>query len=147
MNMSQLSEMHSLVIIPHRWPIYHSHLPFSGIQHLWDANVVHRNISFGNILLSKETDCSDFFREAASQLAESIQPSNLITFCQRPCRGCIGGLLHDLDMAASRCERQTVLQISGENIQDDMEREGKEAHYDGPWKAVHTVRAIHPVPS
>jgi hypothetical protein len=102
---------------------------------------VHRDISFGNILLSRETDCSDFFREAATQLAEKIQAPNIITFRQRPCHSRVGGLLHDLDMAAPRRERQPAIQTSEEIVRDDLEREGKDARYDGLWKAIPTVRA------
>ncbi|KAJ6589910.1 hypothetical protein DFH09DRAFT_1307372 [Mycena vulgaris] len=69
-----------------------------GIASLAEHDLVHRDLSIGNVLLSQETPCPPAFLSdaAASVLALTGTPA---VFTQRALDQRIGGVLHDMDMA------------------------------------------------
>ncbi|KAJ6584948.1 hypothetical protein B0H19DRAFT_1059269 [Mycena capillaripes] len=69
-----------------------------GIASLAEQDITHRDLSIGNVLLSKDFPCSPSFLSDAAASAEALLGS-LVTFTQRPLEQRMGGLIHDLDMA------------------------------------------------
>ncbi|KAJ7231681.1 hypothetical protein B0H12DRAFT_1146338 [Mycena haematopus] len=69
-----------------------------GIASLAEKGLVHRDLSIGNVLLSKDVACSPSFLSEAAASAQAILGTS-IAFTQRTLEERHGGLLHDLDMA------------------------------------------------
>ncbi|KAJ7863197.1 hypothetical protein B0H13DRAFT_2070959 [Mycena leptocephala] len=69
-----------------------------GIASLAEKDLLHRDLSIGNVLLSKDISCSPSFLSDAVASAQVILGTS-VTFTQRTLEQRIGGLLHDLDMA------------------------------------------------
>ncbi|KAJ7118995.1 hypothetical protein C8R44DRAFT_878518 [Mycena epipterygia] len=69
-----------------------------GIASLAEQNLVHRDLSIGNVLLSQDTPCpSAFFSDAAASAQALI--GTPVAFTQRALEQRMGGLIHDMDMA------------------------------------------------
>ncbi|KAJ7043939.1 hypothetical protein C8F04DRAFT_1228819 [Mycena alexandri] len=69
-----------------------------GIASLAEKDIVHRDLSIGNVLLSKDMACSPSFLSDAVASAEVILDTS-VAFTQRTLEQRIGGLIHDFDMA------------------------------------------------
>jgi hypothetical protein len=81
-----------------------THLPLAIID-LSANDVLHRDISKGNILLSKELANPHCFASASERLTAELQqvhPERKAIFVQRTIQSDLGGLLHDFDMAGVR---------------------------------------------
>jgi hypothetical protein len=65
---------------------------------LAENGLAHRDLSIGNVLLSRDVECHPaFFAEAASSVQEiANRPA---VFSQRQLDDRVGGVLHDMDMA------------------------------------------------
>ncbi|KAJ7834657.1 hypothetical protein B0H14DRAFT_3709268 [Mycena olivaceomarginata] len=69
-----------------------------GIALLAEQDLVHRDLSIGNVLLSQDTLCpSAFLSDAAASAGALLRVS--VSFTQRPLEQRMGGLIHDMDMA------------------------------------------------
>ncbi|KAJ7660052.1 hypothetical protein B0H17DRAFT_1337395 [Mycena rosella] len=68
------------------------------IASLAEEDLVHRDLSIGNVLLSQDAPCPpDFFSDAAASAEALI--GTPVAFTQRPLEQRMGGLIHDMDMA------------------------------------------------
>ncbi|KAJ7715300.1 hypothetical protein DFH07DRAFT_1015372 [Mycena maculata] len=72
---------------------------FTGaIASLAEQDLVHRDLSIGNVLLSQDTLCpSAFLSDAAASAGALLRVP--VSFTQRPLEQRMGGLIHDMDMA------------------------------------------------
>ncbi|KAJ7683973.1 hypothetical protein B0H17DRAFT_1073148 [Mycena rosella] len=68
------------------------------IASLAKKDILHRDLSIGNVLLSKDIACSPSFLCDAAASVQAILGSS-VAFTQRPLEQRIGGLIHDMDMA------------------------------------------------
>ncbi|KAJ7269870.1 hypothetical protein C8J57DRAFT_1323767 [Mycena rebaudengoi] len=68
------------------------------IESLAENDLVHRDFSIGNVLLSKDIPCSPSFLSEAATSAQAIL-NTPVAFKQRTLEGRVGGLVHDFDMA------------------------------------------------
>ncbi|KAJ6512926.1 hypothetical protein C8R45DRAFT_1153388 [Mycena sanguinolenta] len=69
-----------------------------GIASLTEHKLGHRDLSIGNVLLSRDVACSKaFFSDAVASASELLGAR--VVFEQRPLERRNGGLLHDMDMA------------------------------------------------
>ncbi|KAJ7760514.1 hypothetical protein B0H16DRAFT_1532544 [Mycena metata] len=68
------------------------------ISSLAEKDLVHRDLSIGNVLLSKDIACPPSFLSDAAASAQAILGTS-VNFTQRALEERIGGLIHDLDMA------------------------------------------------
>jgi hypothetical protein len=94
------------------------HLPLA-ILDLSANGILHRDISNGNILLSKELANPHFFASASERLTAELQqvhPERKAIFLQRTIQSDLGGLLHDFDMAGVR--RDVPLDMQEEELFD-----------------------------
>jgi hypothetical protein len=81
-----------------------THLP-PAILDLSASDILHCDISKGNILLSKELANPHFFASASERLTAELQqvhPERKAIFLQRTIQSDLGGLVHDFDMAGMR---------------------------------------------
>ncbi|KAJ7217223.1 hypothetical protein GGX14DRAFT_602654 [Mycena pura] len=69
-----------------------------GIASLAEQDLVHRDLSIGNVLLSKDTKCPSAFLSEAVASAQGIIGTPVV-FQQRELEHRMGGLIHDMDMA------------------------------------------------
>ncbi|KAJ7873660.1 hypothetical protein B0H14DRAFT_2719497 [Mycena olivaceomarginata] len=70
-----------------------------GIASLAEKDLLHRDLSIGNVLLSKDIACSPSFLSDAAASAQAILGTS-VAFTQRTLEQRIGGLIHDFDMAS-----------------------------------------------
>ncbi|KAJ7877532.1 hypothetical protein B0H14DRAFT_2567650 [Mycena olivaceomarginata] len=69
-----------------------------GIVSLAEQDLVHRDLSIGNVLLSQDALCpSAFLSDAAASAGALLRVP--VSFTQRPLEQRMGGLIHDMDMA------------------------------------------------
>ncbi|KAJ6590970.1 hypothetical protein DFH09DRAFT_1273676 [Mycena vulgaris] len=68
------------------------------IATLAEQDLVHRDLSIGNVLLSQDTPCPPAFLSDAAASAEALL-GNPVVFTQRALEQRVGGLIHDMDMA------------------------------------------------
>ncbi|KAJ7764535.1 hypothetical protein DFH07DRAFT_377141 [Mycena maculata] len=69
-----------------------------GIASLAEQDLVHRDLSIGNVLLSQDTPCPSAFLADAAASAEALIGTPVV-FTQRALEQRMGGLIHDMDMA------------------------------------------------
>ncbi|KAF7326648.1 Other/FunK1 protein kinase [Mycena venus] len=69
-----------------------------GIASLAEQDLVHRDLSIGNVLLSQDTPCPSEFLSDAAASAEALIGTPVV-FAQRALEQRMGGLIHDMDMA------------------------------------------------
>ncbi|KAJ7072779.1 hypothetical protein C8F01DRAFT_1105197, partial [Mycena amicta] len=69
-----------------------------GIASLADQDLVHQDLSIGNVLLNKDTPCPAAFLLDAEASAQELLGDS-VSFTQRPLEQRVGGLIHDMDMA------------------------------------------------
>ncbi|KAJ7714674.1 hypothetical protein B0H14DRAFT_3522930 [Mycena olivaceomarginata] len=69
-----------------------------GIASLAEKDLLHRDLSIGNVLLSKDIACSPSFLSDAAASAQAILGTS-VAFTQRTLEQRIGRLIHDFDMA------------------------------------------------
>ncbi|KAJ6498148.1 hypothetical protein C8R47DRAFT_320711 [Mycena vitilis] len=93
------------------------------IFELAEKQLVHRDVSIGNVLLRQDTPCSSEFLSYAGACAAKILGVPVV-FIQRPLDEKMGGLLHDMDMSGHlRDVPQQALEEKFENKdggQDDL---------------------------
>ncbi|KAJ7773469.1 hypothetical protein B0H16DRAFT_1880878 [Mycena metata] len=70
----------------------------AGIASLAEQDLVHRDLSIGNVLLSQDTPCPQAFLADAAVSAEALLGTP-VAFTQRALEQRMGGLIHDMDMA------------------------------------------------
>ncbi|KAJ7498626.1 hypothetical protein FB451DRAFT_1202557 [Mycena latifolia] len=89
-----------------------------GIASLAEHDLAHRDLSIGNVLLSKDTPCSPAFLSEAAASVETLVGTRAV-FTHRALEQRIGGLLHDLDMAG-RLHRLPEANDSPDDLVADM---------------------------
>ncbi|KAJ7668282.1 hypothetical protein B0H14DRAFT_3538962 [Mycena olivaceomarginata] len=90
-----------------------------------EKDLLHRDLSIGNVLLSKDIACSPSFLSDAAASAQAILGTS-VAFTQRTLEQRIGGLIHDFDMAGRAHPPPEM--ATGESGQEGLEKAFELAH-------------------